>query len=437
MPETTVEEKMHKIRVQEKAKSLAANAIAINILMYGLGAAIANMGDDDESEEEKKERLSIKGMKVGKDDLGGNTTAKERYEAENTLTIFGYKIPLMRLAGLGIAMGIDANIYEALTKKDDPKKVYNSAASKRMDKIAEAGNKVVLSLMQNPSLMGKSERQSLMYALYTGGTEKFFNVLENNVISYVGSYMLWSGFVNQSLQGARYLSGDKSYQEAKTLSEKVQKQMGLAGLTYDNKRPNYMGRPLEATEVNREGVQGFIAMFSRDNKPQIEKWVESVGYKESLVGRKSTQLATIKSESFVSPTNEQYDDFTDNTRKLIGKGIEFAYSKRNEVTVPLDADGGLEVNKKTGKAYTKDEYTNELLNDMSNAIEGYKRTELVNKLDANKYERDEYLSELDKYYYKLEDAMYEFYRKGSLIRDADIKIFKDKVNAILPLPPDK
>jgi hypothetical protein len=198
-----------------------------------------------------------------------------------------------------------------------------------------------------------------------------------------------------------------------------------------------MGRPLEATEVNREGVQGFIAMFSRDDKPKIEKWVESVGYKESLVGRKSKQLATIKSESFVSPTNEQYDDFTDNTRKLIGKGIEFAYSKRNEVTVPLDADGGLEVNKKTGKAYTTNEYTNELLNDMSNAIEGYKRTELVNKLDANKYERDEYLSELDKYYYKLEDAMYEFYRKGALIRDADIKIFKDKVNAILPLPPDK
>jgi len=437
MPETTVEEKMHKIRVQEKAKSLAANAIAINILMYGLGAAIANMGDDDESEEEKKERLSIKGMKVGKDDLGGNTTAQERSEAENTLTIFGYKIPLMRLAGLGIAMGIDANIYEALTKKDDPKKVYNSAASKRMDKIAEAGNKVVLSLMQNPSLMGKSERQSLMYALYTGGTEKFFNVLENNIISYVGSYMLWSGFVNQSLQGARYLSGDKSYQEAKTLSEKVQKQMGLAGLTYDNKRPNYMGRPLEATEVNREGVQGFIAMFSRDNKPKIEKWVESVGYKESLVGRKSTQLATIKSESFVSPSNEQYDDFTDNTRKLIGKGIEFAYSKRNEVTVPLDADGGLEINKKTKKAYTKDEYTNELLNDMSNAIEGYKRTELVNKLDANKYERDEYLSKLKDYYYKLKDTMYQFYRKGSIDADKDTERFNDKVNSILPPPPEE
>ena len=435
MPETTVEEKMHKVRVQEKAKSLAANAIAINILMYGLGAAIANMGDDDESEEEKKERLSIKGMKVGKDDLGGNTTAQERSEAENTLTVFGHKIPLMRLAGLGIAMGIDANIYEALTKKDDPKKVYNSAASKRMDKIAEAGNKVVLSLMQNPSLMGKSERQSLMYALYTGGTEKFFNVLENNVISYVGSYMLWSGFVNQSLQGARYLSGDKSYQEAKTISEKLQKQIGLAGITYDNKKPNYMGRPLEATEVNREGIQGFLGMFSKSYKSPTESWVENIGYKESLVGRNSKQLARIESESFVSPTNEQYDDFTDNTRKLIGKGIEFAYDKRNEVVVPLNKEKELEVNKKTGKAYTTEEYTNKLLNDMSNAIEGYKRTELVNRLDANKYDRDEYLSKLDDYYYKLEDAMKEFYIKGSIRTKEDREVFIDKVNSILPPPP--
>jgi hypothetical protein len=435
MPETTVEEKMHKVRVQEKAKSLAANAIAINILMYGLGAAIANMGDDDESEEEKKERLSIKGMKVGKDDLGGNTTAQERSEAENTLTVFGHKIPLMRLAGLGIAMGIDANIYEALTKKDDPKKVYNSAASKRMDKIAEAGNKVVLSLMQNPSLMGKSERQSLMYALYTGGTEKFFNVLENNVISYVGSYMLWSGFVNQSLQGARYLSGDKSYQEAKTISEKLQKQIGLAGITYDNKKPNYMGRPLEATEVNREGIQGFLGMFSKSYKSPTESWVENIGYKESLVGRNSKQLARIESESFVSPTNEQYDDFTDKTRKLIGKGIEFAYSKRNEVVVPLNKEKELEVNKKTGKAYTTEEYTNKLLNDMSNAIEGYKRTELVNRLDANKYDRDEYLSKLDDYYYKLEDAMKEFYIKGSIRTKEDREVFIDKVNSILPPPP--
>jgi hypothetical protein len=196
-----------------------------------------------------------------------------------------------------------------------------------------------------------------------------------------------------------------------------------------------MGRPLEATEVNREGVQGFIAMFSRDDKPKIEKWVESVGYKESLVGRKSKQLATIKSESFVSPTNEQYDDFTDNTRKLIGKGIEFAYSKRNEVTVPLNEKKELEINKKTGKAYTKDEYTNELLNDMSNAIEGYKRTELVNRLDANKYDRDEYLSKLDDYYYKLEDAMKEFYIKGSIRTKEDREVFSDKVNSILPPPP--
>jgi hypothetical protein len=72
---------------------------------------------------------------------------------------------------------------------------------------------------------------------------------------------------------------------------------------------------------------------------------------------------------------------------------------------------------------------------MSNAIEGYKRTELVNRLDANKYDRDEYLSKLDDYYYKLEDAMKEFYIKGSIRTKEDREVFSDKVNSILPPPP--
>jgi hypothetical protein len=434
MPTTTMEEKMAKARAEEKVKDLATTAIFTNILIYGVGsllyAASKAWDDDEEKEGRNPEKTGVYPIQSQKTSIGSTSSAKERATPENTLVLFGQKIPLKWLGSIGAELSLTANINKALTK---------DSKSSGAEKVANAALDISESYMQQSFMMSQNDKQSVVALLRDENVnwDKVEDYMINDMISYGGSYVLWSGFVNQSLQGARYLSGDKSYQEAKTLSEKLQKQMGLAGITYDNKKPNYMGRPLEATEVNREGIQGLLGMFSKSYKSPIESWVENVGYKESLVSRGSKQLATIKSESFVSPSNEQYDDFTDNTRKLIGKGIEFAYSKRNEVVVPLDSDGGLEVNKKTGKAYTKDEYTNKLLNDMSNAIEGYKRTELVNKLDANKYERDEYLSELDKYYYKLEDAMYEFYRKGSLIRDADIKIFKDKVNAILPLPPDK
>jgi hypothetical protein len=434
MPTTTMEEKMAKVRAEEKVKDLATTAIFTNILIYGVGsllyAASKAWDDDEEKEGRNPEKTGVYPIQSQKTSIGSTSSAKERATPENTLVLFGQKIPLKWLGSIGAELSLTANINKALTK---------DSKSSGAKKVANAALDISESYMQQSFMMSQNDKQSVVALLRDENVnwDKVEDYMINDMISYGGSYVLWSGFVNQSLQGARYLSGDKSYQEAKTISEKVQKQVGLAGITYDNKKLNYMGRPLEATEVNREGIQGLLGMFSKSYKSPIESWVENVGYKESLVSRGSKQLARIESESFVSPTNEQYDDFTDNTRKLIGKGIEFAYSKRNEVVVPLDSDGGLEVNKKTGKAYTKDEYTNKLLNDMSNAIEGYKRTELVNRLDVNKYDRDEYLSKLEDYYYKLEDAMYQFYREGSIDTDADKERFSDKVNSILPPPPEE
>jgi hypothetical protein len=290
-------------------------------------------------------------------------------------------------------------------------------------------SKVALSFFQNSFLMSSNENKSIADEVKQGNYVKAQNIIENNAVNYIGSYMLWSGFVNQSLQGGRYLSGDKSYQEAKTLSEKVQKQMGLAGLTYDNKKPNYMGRPLEATEVNREGIQGFFAMFSKDNKPKIEKWVEDIGFKETLAGRKSKQLAAIEEESFVAPTIEQYDKFTDDVRNSTGKAIEYAYKNKEKVIVPL-VDGKLKENKKTGKPYTKDEYTNQLLNDMSNAIEGYKRTELVNTLDKNKFTPKEYTEKLDDYKKKLIKSVKGFTSIGNNLTSDEYYAAKAKLDAI-------
>jgi hypothetical protein len=432
MPTTTMEEKMAKVRAEEKVKDLATTAIFTNILIYGVGsllyAASKAWDDDEEKEGRNPEKTGVYPIQSQKTSIGSTSSAKERATPENTLVLFGQKIPLKWLGSIGAELSLTANINKALTK---------DSKSSGAEKVANAALDITESYMQQSFMMAQNDKQSVVSLLRNENVnwDKVEDYMVNDMISYGGSYVLWSGFVNQSLQGARYLSGDKSYQEAKTLSEKVQKQMGLAGLTYDNKKPNYMGRPLEATEVNREGIQGFLGMFSKSYKSPTESWVENVGYKESLVGRNSKQLARIESESFVPPSNEQYDDFTDNTRKLIGKGIEFAYDKRNEVVVPLNKEKELEINKKTGKAYTTDEYTNKLLNDMSNAIEGYKRTELVNRLDVSKYDRDEYLSKLDDYYYKLEDAMKEFYIKGSIRTKEDREVFSDKVNSILPPPP--
>ena len=432
MPTTTMEEKMAKARAEEKVKDLATTAIFTNILIYGVGsllyAASKAWDDDEEKEGRNPEKTGVYPIQSQKTSIGSTSSAKERATPENTLVLFGQKIPLKWLGSIGAELSLTANINKALTK---------DSKSSGAEKVANAALDISESYMQQSFMMSQNDKQSVVALLRDENVnwDKVEDYMINDMISYGGSYVLWSGFVNQSLQGARYLSGDKSYQEAKTISEKLQKQVGLAGITYDNKKLNYMGRPLEATEVNREGIQGLLGMFSKSYKSPIESWVENVGYKESLVSRGSKQLARIESESFVSPTNEQYDDFTDNTRKLIGKGIEFAYSKRNEVVVPLNKKGELEINKKTGKAYTADEYTNKLLNDMSNAIEGYKRTELVNKLDVNKYDRDEYLSKLEDYYYKLKDAMYEFYIKGSLSTKESKEDFGRKVDSILPPPP--
>jgi len=347
MPTTTIEEKMLKARAEEKVKDLASTAIFTGLITYGIGAAIAlatKGGDDDE------EDLKLKGIDLDKSSVSSNSSAKERAEQENTLTIMGHKIPLSLLGSAGIALGVDVNIYEALTAKPDATKVRDSEIDKGVAIFLDMTKKVAESFLQNSFLMSSNENKSIADEVKQGNYAKAKNMIENNAINYIGSYMLWSGFANQSLQGVRYLSGDKSYQEAKTLSEKVQKQMGLAGISYSNTKPNYMGRPLEATEVNREGIQGFFAMFSKDSKPKIEKWVEDIGFKETLAGRKSKQLAAIEEESFVAPTVEQYDKFTDEVRQITGKAIEYAYNNEKKLNIPL-VNQKLKENKKTGKPY--------------------------------------------------------------------------------------
>ena len=420
MPTTTIEEKMLKARAEEKVKDLASTAIFTGLITYGIGAAIAlatKGGDDDE------EDLKLTGIDLDKSSISSNSSAKERAEQENTLTIMGHKIPLSRLGSAGIAMGVDVNIYEALTEKPDATKVRDSEIGKGAGVLLDMSKKVALSFFQNSFLMSSNEGKSISEEMIKGNYVKAQNIIENNAVNYIGSYMLWSGFVNQSLQGGRYLSGDKSYQEAKTLSEKVQKQMGLAGLTYDNKKPNYMGRPLEATEVNREGIQGFFAMFSKNNKPKIEKWVEDIGFKETLAGRKSKQLAAIEEESFVAPSVEQYDKFTDEVRMAIGSAINEIYNRKDFIQIPLNEEKTLETNKKTGKPYTIEEYTNKLLNEVANGVEGYKRTELINKLDKNKFETvEDYEYKLDNYIVKVEDVFYDLGMDEKEVEDIIDKI---------------
>lgn len=383
-------------------------------------------GDDDD-----EEKIGLKGNDLNKSSVSSNSSAKERAEQENVLKIFGHKIPLSLLGSAGIAMGVDVNIYEALTAEADNTKVKDSNFSKGASTLIDMVSKVALSFMQNSFLMSTNENKSIAEEVIKGNYDKAINTIENNTINYIGSYMLWSGFVNQSLQGGRYLSGDKTYQEAKTLSEKVQKQMGLAGITYKNPKPNYMGRPLEATEVNREGIQGFFGMFSKGDKPKVEKWIEDVGFTENLTKRKSKQLAAFENETYIAPTSEQYDKFTDDTRQMTGVAINYAHANKNKINVPLDEKGKLIVNKKTDKAYTVSEYSNKLLNDMSNAIDGYNRTELINKIDKDKYTKEEYNAKKEEYLNKLKKSIAEISMAGSKANNEEMLSAKQKAESIL------
>ena len=402
---TTIEDKMAQARAFEKAKDIATTAIFTNLILYGVGTALYALSkkwdDDEEKEGRKHPKTGLYGA-AEKITSGTQSTVKEKGEPENVVVLFGRQIPLSYLGGLGVAGMIDANVKKAFNKEVDKKK------TKVGEVFADGLNAsfyIADSFLSQSYLMQTSENQDIKKLIEAGFTEKALNIIENSMINYGASYMVWSGLLNQTLQGTRAALGGDTYQEAKTTSEKIQKQFGLAGITYTNTKKNYLGEDIKYSDVNREGIVALVDMFKVKNITQVDGWLRDIGFKDRFKTQYSKALKDIDG---YSPSVEEYDRFTDRTKVMFGKFAKEAYAEKSNINPSAS-----KINPKTDKPYTVNEWQNKVMSDALSAISKYN---LVNF----KKERGDYNSDLDAYEEDISNALSDidnafhriYYKKG-------------------------
>lgn len=402
---TTIEEKMAQYRAIEKAKDIATSAVVTNLILYGVGGILYAMSKQWEDDEEKEGRYHPRAGAYGKAKpmtIKG-ATVKEKAEPENVIVLFGEEIPLSYVGGLGVAAMVDANLYKAFTEETDERK-----KTKAMEVASNFGTATLYtmdSFLSQAWLMQASDNKSITEMIQEGNTERALNLIQNTMINYMGSYIPWSGFINQSLQGARELSGGETYQEAKTISEKIQKQFGLAGITYTNTKKNYLGEDIKYSDVNKEGIIGLVNMFKTKSISAEDNWLRNIGFKEKASGQYAKGLKDLDG---YSPSIEEYDRYDDRTKSMFGIIAKEAYNQKANI-VPLPN----EINRVTKKPYTVDEFQSKVMRSALSAVSKYNIVRL-------KKERGDYNSDKDAYEQDMENAFYNldevadiiYYKKG-------------------------
>jgi hypothetical protein len=368
---TTIEEKMLQARAFEKAKDIATTAVFTNLIMYGVGYALYALSKQWEEDEEKEGRYHPKtgvyGASEGLINLTGTSTVKEKTEPVNVIVLFGREYPLSYFGGMGVALSVDANIRKGFESDIAQKKTKDSSVATN---FINSTNYIFDSFLQQSWLLQTNENKSIKKEIDNGNIEKALNIMENSAINYMGSYMVWSGFINQSLQGARALSGGDTYQEAKTKSEKIQKQFGLAGITYSNTKKNYLGEDIKYADVNREGIVGLVNMFKVKDITPVDNWLRNIGFKDSFKGQYAKALQDLDG---YSPTVDEYDKYSDRIKMLFGDFAKKAYEKRSNIK-NYDND----INPATKKPYTKEEWEKKVMSSALSAFSKYSLIQLKN-----------------------------------------------------------
>ena len=402
---TTIEEKMAQYRAIEKAKDIATSAVVTNLILYGIGGVLYAMSKQWEDDEEKEGRYHPRTGVYGKAKpmtIKG-ATVKEKAEPENVIVLFGAEIPLSYVGGLGVSAMVDANLYKAFTEETDERK-----KTKAMEVASNFGTATLYtmdSFLSQAWLMQASDNKSIAQMVEEGNAEKALNLIQNTMINYMGSYIPWSGFINQSLQGARELSGGETYQEAKTISEKIQKQFGLAGITYTNTKKNYLGEDIKYSDVNKEGIIGLVNMFKTKSIAAEDNWLRNIGFKEKASGQYAKGLKDLDG---YSPSIEEYDRYDDRTKSMFGIIAKEAYNQKANIVPSPD-----EINRVTKKPYTVDEFQSKVMRSALSAVSKYNIVRL-------KKERGDYNSDKDAYEEDMENAFYNldevadiiYYKKG-------------------------
>ena len=405
----------------DRAKDKIAKSAASIILgagFYFTAMALSRSGDDEDKEKNKKleaqgkptnYRLPTGFYAAGEQARYGKNNIEKYTFPTNCMVLGGRVIPLSLLGTLGMGAALTAGAYDAFLKKAEKngKKVKDPEDIEALDGytlFASVTGNIILSMSAFSSLSDLQEATS------PTSNSKVSDYLSQMAIKSAVLPIPYIGLFNQSVQGTRYLMGDKSAQTAIGADERAWKELGLAGIAYNRPVYNYRGKVISSPQQNTEGIAGLVGITNKWTLDPIDNYLyKELNYNPTLNKRLSDKFADLDKKGM---TKEDYYDYGKKVGTEFNKVLEDNFENLKNYTHSSE-----EIKLLEEAGYTEKEITDDILKTKKAFVSNTQNS--IENIETAKYLYKKGLISEEKYNKEISDAEDSLYKEISNITPTD------------------
>ena len=368
-PKTIDEILQHQYMMNRNKAKIAksATSMIIGSAIYYTLLSASKEWDDEEEKEEKEERYYLPtGFYSAGETVRFGKNKIERYTLPvNCVVLYGRIIPLSLFGTVGIGSMITAQAYDNFLSKEKKKQGAvvdpdNPESIKGFNSFVSSSGNAILNMSAMQSI------SELQESVSSKGTMDFGDYASKLSVKSIALPIPFSGTANQIIQGARYLSGDKTAQAAIGADEKIYKELGLAGIVYNRPVLDWRGRPVNAVLQNQEGIASFVSMLDKRPLDKIDMYLlKELEFNPVIDKRLSENFADL---NMVGMSKDEYYDYTKKVGMTANNYIEAYFDTIKNYQIPqykideLAAEGKNETDLKKQLKTIKKTFVSDFLN---------------------------------------------------------------------------
>jgi GNAT superfamily N-acetyltransferase len=333
-PKTIDEILQHQYMMNRNKAKIAKSATSM-IIGSAIYYTLLSASKEWDDEEEKEERYYLPtGFYSAGETVRFGKNKIERYTLPvNCVVLYGRIIPLSLFGTVGIGSMITAQAYDNFLSKEKKKQGAvvdpdNPESIKGFSSFVSSSGNAILNMSAMQSI------SELQESVSSKGTMDFGDYASKLSVKSIALPIPFSGTANQIIQGARYLSGDKTAQAAIGADEKIYKELGLAGIVYNRPVLDWRGRPVNAVLQNQEGIASFVSMLDKRPLDKIDMYLlKELEFNPVIDKRLSENFADL---NMVGMSKDEYYDYTKNVGRTVNNYIEAYFDTIKNYQIPQD-----------------------------------------------------------------------------------------------------
>jgi hypothetical protein len=365
-PKTIDEILQHQYMMNRNKAKIAKSATSM-IIGSAIYYTLLSASKEWDDEEEKEERYYLPtGFYSAGETVRFGKNKIERYTLPvNCVVLYGRIIPLSLFGTVGIGSMITAQAYDNFLSKEKKKQGAvvdpdNPESIKGFSSFVSSSGNAILNMSAMQSI------SELQESVSSKGTMDFGDYASKLSVKSIALPIPFSGTANQIIQGARYLSGDKTAQAAIGADEKIYKELGLAGIVYNRPVLDWRGRPVNAVLQNQEGIASFVSMLDKRPLDKIDMYLlKELEFNPVIDKRLSENFADL---NMIGMSKDEYYDYTKNVGMTANNYIEAYFDTIKNYQIPqykideLAAEGKNETDLKKQLKTIKKTFVSDFLN---------------------------------------------------------------------------